>query len=172
PRLGAAADKNDEPPNNAFNDPEHLIGHLVSGPSVKVLNQTIVNQFGTIVLDVVRPDILLVPTLKTVTPPPPPPLTTPAVDHFQCYKVRPSKGAPNFTRRPVKVQDQFETTTVTPLNPIRRCAPANKKDEDPSAPDHPFHLLCYKTKSAPFPNMLAYPNSQFGPASPLLIHRR
>src|SRR5215813_6619321 len=87
-RLCAPAAKNDEPPNNAFNDPEHLIGHLVSGPAVKVAHQTLVNQFGTIVLDVVRPDILLVPTLKTLTPPPPPPLTTPAVDHFQCYKVK------------------------------------------------------------------------------------
>src|SRR5262249_60055155 len=122
-RLCAPAAKNDEPPNNAFNDPEHLIGHLVSGPAVKVAHQTLVNQFGTIVLDVVRPDILLVPTLKTVTPPPPPPLTTPAVDHFQCYKVRPSKGAPNFTRMTVKVHDQFETTTVTLLKPIRLCAP-------------------------------------------------
>src|SRR5262249_18223335 len=68
--------------------------------------------------------------------------------------------------------DQFETKTVTLLKPIRLCAPANKKDEDPSAPDHPFHLLCYQTKSAPFPNVLAYTNSQFGPDTSRLIHRR
>src|SRR5262249_20981208 len=140
---------------------------------IGVTNQTVVNQFGTLVLDVVRPDILLVPTLKTLAPPGPPAPTNPAVDHFQCYKVRPTHGAPKFQKiLGVKVHDQFETTTVDLLKPIRLCAPANKNGEDPTAPQHPFHLLCYKTKTTPFPETPTFTNSQFGPASPLLIHRR
>src|SRR5262249_54981730 len=64
-RLCAPADKLGEDPTTPTH-PEHLIGHLVSGPNVKVAGQTLMNQFGTIKLDVVKPDILMVPTLKTL----------------------------------------------------------------------------------------------------------
>ena len=171
-RLCAPADKRDEVP-LAPTHPDHLIGHIVSGPVVKVLNQTLVNQFGTIHLDVVKPDILMVPTLKTLTPPGPPPLTQPTIDHFQCYKVKPSQGSPKFQKiLGVKVIDQFGTALLDLLKPARLCAPANKRNEDPSAPDHPVHLLCYKTKTTPFGTIQTFTNSQFGPAQPLLIHRR
>jgi hypothetical protein len=171
-RLCAPADKRDEFP-DAPTHPEHLIGHLVSGPSVKVPNQTLVNQFGTIKLDVVKPDILMVPTLKTLAPPGPPPLVQPTVDHFQCYKVKRSQGAPKFQKiLGVKVDDQFGTAQLDLLKPARLCAPANKRNEDPTAPDHPFHLLCYKTKNSAFGMVQTFTNSQFGPAQPLLIHRR
>jgi uncharacterized repeat protein (TIGR01451 family) len=170
-RLCAPADKNGEFP-DAPTDPDHLIGHLVTAPRVRVLNQTVVNQFGTVKLDVIRPDVLMVPTLKSVTAPPPP-LPQPSIDHFQCYKVKPSQGAPPFTKiLGVKVHDQFETAIVDLLKPVTLCAPANKRGEDPSAPDHPSHLLCYQTKQAPFPATKTFTNSQFGPAQPLLIHRR
>jgi hypothetical protein len=171
-RLCAPADKRDEFP-DAPTHPEHLIGHLVSGPSVKVPNQILVNQFGTIKLDVVKPDILMVPTLKTLAPPGPPALAQPTVDHFQCYKVTRSKGAPKFQKiLGVKVDDQFGTAQLDLLTPARLCAPANKRNEDPTAPDHPEHLLCYKTKDSGFGMVRTFTNSQFGPAHPLLIHRR
>jgi hypothetical protein len=53
----------------------------------KRLNQTVVNQFGTLQLDVVRPDMFMVPTAKdnvTLAPPP--------GDHFTCYKVKRTRG--------------------------------------------------------------------------------
>jgi hypothetical protein len=171
-RLCAPADKRDEFP-DAPTHPEHLIGHISKGPSVKVPNQTLVNQFGTIKLDVVKPDLLMVPTLKTQVPPGPPPLVAPTVDHFQCYKVKRSKGAPKFQKiLGVKVDDQFATVMVDLLKPVRLCAPANKRNEDPEAPSHPGHLLCYKTKNTGFGGKQTFTNSQFGPAQPLLIHRR
>jgi hypothetical protein len=171
-RLCAPADKRDEFP-DAPTHPEHLIGHLVTGPPVKVPNQTLVNQFGTIKLDVIKPDILMVPTLKTLAPPGPSPLTQPTIDHFQCYKVKPSKGAPKFQKiLGVKVDDQFGTAQLDLLKPARLCAPANKRNEDPTAPEHPGHLLCYKTKNSAFGTVQTFTNSQFGPAQPLLIHRR
>ncbi len=171
-RLCAPADKRDEFP-DAPTHPQHLIGHVVSGSSVKVPNQTLVNQFGTIKVDVVRPDILMVPTLKSLAPPGPPPLVGPTVDHFQCYKVKRSKGAPKFQKiLGVKVDDQFGTALLDLLKPVRLCAPANKRNEDPTAPNHPGHLLCYKTKNTAFGTLQTFTNSQFGPAQPLLIHRR
>src|SRR5262249_22826921 len=64
------------------------------------------------------------------------------------------------------------TVSVDLLKPIRLCAPANKRNEDPSAPQHLFHLLCYKTKNSAFGTVQTFTNDQFGPAQPLLIHRR
>ena len=173
-RLCAPANKNGEDP-TAPNHPDHLQGHLVSGPNVKVANLTVTNsQFGTLKLDIVKPDILMVPTLKSLDPNKlPEPLTDPVVDHFQCYKAKRSKGSPKFQKiLGVNVQDQFGTATLDLLKPIRLCAPANKNGEDPTAPQHPFHLLCYKTKNSAFGMKQAFTNDQFGSAQPLLIHRR
>ena len=171
-RLCAPANKNNED-STAPSHPEHLQGHLVSGPNVKVANLTVTNQFGDIKLDTVKPDVLMVPTLKTLALPGPGPLTNPTVDHFQCYKVKRSKGSPKFQKiLGVKVQDQFGTATLDLLKPVRLCAPANKNHEDSTAPQHPFHLLCYKTKNSAFGMEQTFTNDQFGPAQPLLIHRR
>jgi len=173
-RLCAPANKNGEDP-TAPTHPDHLLGHLVSGPNVKVANLSVTNQFGTIKLDTVKPDVLMVPTLKTLAPPGPagPPTDPDVPDHFQCYKVKRSQGSPKFQKiLGVKVQDQFGTAMLDLLKPVRLCAPANKRNEDPSAPQHLFHLLCYKTKNSSFGTVQTYTNDQFGPAQPLLIHRR
>jgi hypothetical protein len=171
-RLCAPANKNNGDP-TAPTHPEHLLGHKVSGAAVKVANMSVTNQFGTIKLDIVKPDLLLVPTLKTLALPGPGPLANPDNDHYQCYKAKRSKGSPRFQKIPgVSVQDQFGTATVDVIKPARLCAPANKQNEDPTAPNHIFHLLCYKTKNLPFGTVQTYTNDQFGPAQPLLIHRR
>jgi hypothetical protein len=172
-RLCAPADKRDEFP-DAPTHPDHLIGHIVTGKSVREPNLTIVNQFGTIKLDTIRPDLLLVPTLKTLAPPGPGPFPTGDLDHFQCYKVKRSKGSPKFQKiTGVKVDDQFETVTVDIVKPYRLCAPANKKGEDPTAPQHIPHLLCYTTKTkTKYNGVEAFTNSQFGPDDLELIHRR
>jgi hypothetical protein len=171
-RLCAPADKRDEFP-DAPTHREHLIGHVVQVDRVKVPNLSVVNQFGTVTLDVVRPDVLMVPTLKSLTQNPPATLPNPTVDHFQCYRVKRSKGTPKFQKiLGVKVDDQFGTAMVDLVKPQSLCAPANKNGEDTNAPSHPFHLLCYKTRDGGFGTLQVSTNSQFGPAFPLLIHRR
>src|SRR5262245_18477963 len=66
-----------------------------------------------------------------------------ALDHFQCYDGR----ARPFTKvRGVTLVDQFGTLMVDAFGPIDLCAPANKNDEDPSAPAHPAHLASYDIK--------------------------
>ena len=140
---------------------------------MKFPNQIVVNQFGTLTLDVVRPDVLMVPTLKSLTTTPPAALPNPTVDHFQCYRVKRSKGTLRFTKvRGVKVDDQFGTALVDLLKPQTLCAPASKNGENPTAPSHPFHLLCYKTRASGFGTTQTFTNNQFGPGFPLLIHRR
>jgi hypothetical protein len=165
-RLCAPVQKNNE----AILDPtEHLTGYKAKGAFAKVLNQTIQNQFGTLQLDIVRPDLFKVPTAKNGVP-----LTPPPGDHFTCYKVKRSRGAAKFAPRVVTAADQFQSVTETVVKPIRLCAPANKNNEDPTAPLHPDYLLCYKTTKASlkFGQIDVTADNQFGPDQLRLIHRR
>ncbi len=171
-KLCAPTNKNGEDP-TAPSDPDHLkaYGDKHGGP--KVVNQTIVNQFGSVELDVSRPTFIMVPAAKSTTTIPPP-LTGPTVDHFQCYQVKRSRGAPRFTKvTGVSGVDQFGPYAVDLLKPRYLCAPANKNGEDPTAPTHPDHLLCYKTRnsSGQFGARTVFTNDQFETETVFLSRR-
>jgi microsomal dipeptidase-like Zn-dependent dipeptidase len=107
------------------------------------------------------------------------------VDHFLCHAIQPPRGAAPFTPIPaVRIEDQFGSRLVDVIAPTRLCAPANKRNEDPSAPGHPEHLLCYQVQLSPHvvqppagsegppqlipptfqsPAAAIYTNNQFGP---------
>jgi len=166
-RLCAPANKNNEDP-TAPSHPNHLAGYRTKAVSgfTKRTGQTLVDQFGTQLLDVVRPDNLLVPTGKDGV------MQQPGLDHFQCYKVKRSKGGPKFAKRTVTVSDQFESLTLTLVKPVLLCAPASKNNEDPTAPSHPDHLTCYKTQDGRFPQSTHTITNQFGLDEVTVIHRR
>jgi hypothetical protein len=171
--LCAPSDKKNEFP-GAPTHPDHLTAYLLRGKPVKKLNQTVTNQFGTVVLDVVKPSQLLVPTAKSLTAPAPAAPTTPAVDHFQCYKVKRSKGSPKFTKiTGIPIKDQFGTGTIDLLKPTDLCAPVDKNGEDPTAQNHVFHLLCYRSRgAAPFGTKQVWLGTQFGPLNGVSLSHR
>src|SRR6476661_8721940 len=84
--------------------------------------------------------VWIVLTLARVTTTTPSTTTTtqPPVDHCQCYEIKP-KAFARITG--VSVEDQFGQHTETIRFPHRLCAPADKRDEDPTAPTHPEHLI-------------------------------
>jgi len=134
----------------------------------KRLNHTVVNQFGTLQVDIIRPDMFMVPTAKNGVP-----VALPTGDHFTCYKVKRSRGTPKFVKQTVTVTDQFQNATELVIKPVRLCCPANKNGEDPTAPQHPGHILCYKAKSqTKFGTLVVQIDNQFGPDQVTLIHRR
>lgn len=165
-RLCAPANKNDE---GIVDETSHLTGYPLRGAFEPVPDQEVSNQFGRLRLDVTRPDYLMVPTARDG-------VAIPAgnnLDHFRCYKVRRSSGAPKFNPVTATVVDAFESVTVRVLRPMRLCYPANKNGEDPAAPDHQNMLLCYKTQSATrFGTHETEIENQFGPDTLRLIHRR
>lgn len=169
-RLCAPAAKNG---GGILNEVDHLTGYSsLRTPFSKRSNQTVVNQLGSIVLDVTRRDMLLVPTAKNLAGPPPP-LEPPTIGHFQCYRVKRSRGQPRFTKIEVGVADQFESVTETLVRPYSLCVPADKNGEDPAAPGRPGVLLCYKTRARdPFGTVDAHIANQFFPDVVTLIHRR
>src|SRR5262249_4523241 len=126
---------------------QFLMGHEVRASFQPTPHHQVVDQFGTVTLDVDRPDLLLVPTAMSLQGPPDP-LVPPLRDSFQCYQVRPSRSTRKFAPiRNVLVTDALETVAVDLLKPTRLCAPASLNGEDGTAPGHPTLLVCYKTRS-------------------------
>jgi hypothetical protein len=127
---------------------------------------TLANQFGTIVLKLTKPETLMAPTLAT-TAAPPGPLAVPAVDHFQCYRVKIPSGQPKFQRFEVPLEDGFGSRLVTVTKPRRVCAPVNVNEGAPHAEAHPKHLVCYQIKEASLPKFTRvtsiFVEPQFGP---------
>jgi hypothetical protein len=68
------------------------------------------------------------------------------LDHFSCYK---SKTTAGFTPQSgIALVDAFWTSTAEVRKPKWLCAPADKNDEDPTAPTHPDHLESYQVRPA------------------------
>ena len=161
-RLCNPADKNDENPPAPGNQ-NHLAGYkLKLSPAFQKRRDVVVtNQFGSVVVDVVKPELLMVPGAKDLVAPPAP--IVPTVDHYTCYKV--SRG--QFRRSGVKVDDQFvPTTNIDIKKPVRLCLPTNKNGGGVIAPT--LAELCYKVRNSPgFPKFTGVPqafvNNQFRP---------
>jgi len=67
----------------------------------------------------------------------------------------------------VTLADQFGSMTVTVKKPKFLCNPVDKNGEDPMAPTHPVHLLCYQIKQTDVVKFAKrtglFINNQFGP---------
>jgi YVTN family beta-propeller protein/cysteine-rich repeat protein len=149
----------------------HLTGYTLEVDAARISGQRVATRFGDVIVDLVRPDTLLVPTAIDRACPP---LAQPSGSAMQCYRVDPSPESPRF--EPVigvEVVDSLETVVVDLLEPSRLCTPANVNGEDPSAPARTDDLLCYTTRSAfPFGDERVYLQNRFGPDEARLIHRR
>jgi hypothetical protein len=170
-RLCAPSDKRGEDP-TAPQDPGHLMGYPdIAGP-FRMENQTIENQFGRVTVNLIRRAFLFVPALKSLQSSPPAPVN-PATDHFQCYLVKRASGTPRFTTIPgVTAVDQFGSHAMDLLRPRYFCTPANKNNEDPTAPTHAPQLLCYKARHrVRFGDKQVFTNDQFGPQHETIIRR-
>ena len=158
-RLCAPVNKNNEDPTAPLH-PGHETFYTIKQTSphfAPVKNLTITDQFGTIQVDLVRPERLLVPTSKSLTAPPPPPLATP-LDHFKCYRVRGARvRVPN-----VSVQTQFNPggpITVAIKRPRDLCLPVDKNGE--GILNSTIGLMCYQVRTSPQSPPRVFTTDQF-----------
>jgi len=155
-RLCAPANKNNEDQDPPFpqDDPDHLAGYKITQREPRFPKRSdvaIVNQFGTLIIDVKKPEYLLVPSSKGLNAQPPA-LNPPVVNHFKCYKV----GGARFRAAGITVDDQFPgTLSVDILKPARLCLPADKQSEGVILPTDA--LMCYKVR----PQKTTAPDSVF-----------
>jgi hypothetical protein len=139
-RFCAPASKNDEDP-DAVSAPDHLTGYTIKQTTprfARVRDVPVTNQFGTIEVDLVRPDYLLVPTGKSHVGPLP--SYTAGVDHYKCYKAR-----GRFRTGPVAIEDQFGSIVGFIKRAVRLCVPVDKNDE--GVIDPITSVLCYSTRA-------------------------
>jgi hypothetical protein len=157
-RFCAPADKNDED-DTAPLDPDHLAAFTIKQDSPRftpIRDVVVANQFGTVDLDLVRPEALLVPSAKSLVGPVG--SYAAAIDHYKCYKAR-----GRFRSGPLHIEDQFGSIDAAIKRPVRLCAPVDKNGE--GITDANTHLLCYQVRSAagaPTHDTL-YTLNQFGP---------
>lgn len=130
---------------------------------------TAIDRFGTHPLTVVKPMELRAPSATVLEAGGTGLVDTAGVDHFECYKAKPAKGAPKFVvTASFAVTDTFVTRSYTLGKITRFCTPVNENGEDPTAPQHPGHLVCYRAKLPAKTKFTAQAvsvnNTDFGPA--------
>ena len=107
----------------------------------------VTDQFGTLSLNTVKADRLLVPTNKGLGAAPAGPPAPGAADHYKCYLVNVTVRTPRF---PVGVQatvaDQFENRIYNIKRPHRLCVPVDLNSEGIQSPA--ANLLCYTASAA------------------------
>jgi hypothetical protein len=141
--LCAPADKNGEDA-EAPASPDFLTSYKLSvpGPVAPLPRVVAVNQFGSVRLDLLQPDTLLVPSAASLTCSPPAPGVG-FVNDFNCYSVQgKTTGGPV-----VSVTTAFGgPVAIRPGNPQHLCVPASKNG-GPVIASSPENLLCYDVKS-------------------------
>jgi hypothetical protein len=150
----------------------HQVGYRIRRPkgspgAVTPSTHTLVDQFASRTLLMTVPDTLLVPSTKTLGAGGSPPYaggTT--VDHYKCYR---SRATSAFTA-PVSptLTDQFFIggQLVRVRRPSHVCTPVDKNGEDPTAPGHAGHLVCYRVAlpmGVSFPHTIVSTNNQIRP---------
>lgn len=153
----------------------HLRGYRIkavkkSPKHVKRLRMSITNHLETLVMDTVKPDLLLVPTAEdnAISPPPPDP-STHNVDHFKCYLVHRSKGAAKLPKGlQVSVVDPFtQAARALDVRALKHlCLPVDKNSE--GIKNALGELTCYTVKAAKgepkhVSQLALQVNNQFGP---------
>ena len=148
---------------DAPNEPGHLAGYQIKRQAgfpkfEKRRSFLIVNELhpAGILVDIAKPDLLLLPTAKDTNGPPAPLVDT--LSHYECHQVKKAR----FRANNLTVEDQFFPSLLGPLTnspltvhikkPYRLCIPATKETafHGPTPiVDPPTALLCYKTKTDP-----------------------
>ena len=140
------------PANVNGNDPTapahlpHFLGYQIRRTSPRVAlprGEVVVNPFGTITVDLVKPDILLVPSAKSLVAPPAP-LAPGSLDHFQCYRVTHARKHVSG----IHIVDELGELGIDVKRPRRLCVPVDANGASPGAAQHTGELLCYQTRLA------------------------
>src|SRR5437660_1620615 len=95
----------------------HFLGYLTRSTGQRPTlprGQTVVNEFASITVDLLKPDILLVPSASTLVAQSPP-LDPVSIDQFQCYQVTHARKRISG----IGVTDDFGGIVVDVKRPIR-----------------------------------------------------
>jgi hypothetical protein len=143
----------------------HLACFTITEPAQPTPTVRVTNQFGTATLVPGQPNLLCLPSWKSLTGPPGmTPNQPPGLNHFTCYPVKVQSGA--YTPPPVMLQDEFApapvSAQVSPV-PAELCLPTEKIVGGVDNPiiNAAMHLLCFPVSQTPIKNPV-WDQNQFG----------
>jgi hypothetical protein len=143
----------------------HLACFTITEPTQPTPTVKVTNQFGSATLVPSQPNLLCLPSWKSLTGPPGrTPNQPPGLNHFTCYPVKVQSGA--YTPPPVTLQDEFAPSPVSAqVNPVpaELCLPTEKIV---AGVDNPIinaatHLLCFPVSQTPIRPQV-WDQNQFG----------
>src|SRR5580704_1054946 len=106
----------------------HLACYAITTSTQPTPTVVVTNQFGSATLVPSQPNLLCVPSWKSLTGPPgQQPNTPPNLNHFTCYPVTVKSGA--YAPPPITLQDEFASAPVSAsVNPVPQelCLPTEK----------------------------------------------
>jgi hypothetical protein len=148
--LCAPANKNGEGVYDPATHEEAYPMKIMGSAQPPQSNLTVTDQFGTLHVDTLKLDRLLVPTNKAIGSPLPPAPAAPApgvADYYECYKIKITAGTTPFPKgKQATVADQFQTRLYDVKKPKTLCTPVDANDE---GIQHPLeNLMCYQVKTA------------------------
>ena len=132
---------------------DHLLCWSITAPAQPAPLVKVANQFGVATLQPGQPNLLCLPTWKSLTAPPNmTPHQPPGLSHFTCYPVKVVSGA--YQPPPVLLQDEFARkpvpAQVSPV-PAELCLPTEKivGSRVYKILNTRWHLLCYPVSQTP-----------------------
>jgi hypothetical protein len=147
------------------NPDAHLACFTITAPTQPTPTVIVTNQFGSATLVPSQPNLLCLPSWKSLTGPPnKTPNQPPGLNHFTCYPVHVVSGS--YHPPVVKLLDEFAASpvsaTVNPI-PTRLCLPTEKIV---GGADYPIinpttHLLCFPVSPTPIRPQV-WDQNQFG----------
>jgi hypothetical protein len=147
------------------NQNAHLLCYRITEPTQPTPTVVVSNQFGSAKLTPSQPNLLCLPSWKSLTGPPhhtaPQP---PRLNHFTCYPVKVAGGA--YHPPAVMLKDEFASkpvsATVNPV-PVELCLPTEKivGRHDFKIINATAHLLCFPVTPTPI-KPTVWDQNQFG----------
>ncbi len=143
----------------------HLACFNITAPTQPTPTVKVTNQFGSATLVPSQPNLLCLPSWKSLTGPPNMnPNQPPGLNHFTCYPVKVQSGS--YTPPVVKLLDEFASSPVSAqVNPVpsELCLPTEKTV---AGIDYPIinaatHLLCFPVSQTPI-RPRVWDQNQFG----------
>lgn len=152
------------------NPAAHLLCFAITAAAQPQRRVLVTNQFGRAPLLVGQPNLLCLPSWKSLTGPPNrKPVQPPGLDHFTCYPVTLPPGVSGFNPPPLQLRDQFAAVPVpaqvSPV-PAELCVPTEKivGSQVTAIVNPTMHLLCFPVTNTPR-RPVVFDQNQFGTAA-------
>jgi hypothetical protein len=153
----------------------HLACYSIAAPRQVAHLVVVSNQFGSAPLATGQPNLLCLPSWKSLTAPPhAKPVQPPGLSHFTCYTVKLPAGVAGYHPPPLRLRDEFTAKLVSARVssvPTELCLPTEKivRGQVSRIVNPVTHLLCFPVTHTPT-RPRVFVQNQFGTAVVAIGH--